>query len=284
MDLYYAVGGGLGHLTRARAFLHTLGIERNSAILTASGYSCDKRITENIQIIKLSESYARDKFAYSNFLFDTIQKHQPANFYIDSFPAGILGEFSNFDFGRTNVIYIARLLKWACYAPLLKKNYRADFKTTFVLETLSGGHYDFVKKNSRSIEKIKLIYPTAATIPENAGKILNDIKPFWLIVHSGDMSEKTELVRYADDMRNIERADVILVLASPERIEIDIPDLIQADIYPAAMLFVSAGRIFTACGFNAMNQLEIFREKHFFLPFERRFDDQFERAARHRKI
>lgn len=55
---------------------------------------------------------------------------------------------------------------------------------------------------------------------------------------------------------------------------------IQKDIYPASMLFESAERIFTACGFNVMKQTEHFRERHFFISFERRYDDQFKRAAR----
>jgi hypothetical protein len=43
-----------------------------------------------------------------------------------------------------------------------------------------------------------------------------------------------------------------------------------------------ASRIVTACGFNVMRQTEPYRDRHTFLPFPRRYDDQFTRAARRR--
>ena len=85
-------------------------------------------------------------------------------------------------------------------------------------------------------------------------------------------------------MREIERAEINLLLASPQKLNLKLPCFYQTNIYPASTLFESAERIFTACGFNAMKQTELFREKHFFIPFERRYDDQFKRAARIKQI
>ena len=56
----------------------------------------------------------------------------------------------------------------------------------------------------------------------------------------------------------------------------------KKDLFPASYLFESAEQIVSACGFNIMRQTETFKEKHQFLPFWRRFDDQFLRASRRR--
>jgi hypothetical protein len=42
--------------------------------------------------------------------------------------------------------------------------------------------------------------------------------------------------------------------------------------------------IITGCGFNAMRQTLPYRERHRFIPFPRRYDDQFLRAARRREM
>jgi hypothetical protein len=58
--------------------------------------------------------------------------------------------------------------------------------------------------------------------------------------------------------------------------------VIYGNLYPATPLLPLADRILTACGFNVMRQTAAYRQQHRFLPFPRRFDDQFLRAARHR--
>ena len=87
-------------------------------------------------------------------------------------------------------------------------------------------------------------------------------------------------------MREIEKVDVNLILISPDNLSVQKsvqkPNLFHFDIYPASVLFEQADKIFTACGFNAMQQTKDFRNKHHFIPFERRYDDQFERAKRFR--
>jgi len=42
--VYYAIGGGLGHLVRARAVLHTLGVA-DAVLVTASPFAKDARVT-----------------------------------------------------------------------------------------------------------------------------------------------------------------------------------------------------------------------------------------------
>ena len=273
MNLYYANGGGLGHLTRARAFLHQHKIESETAILTSSKFAADKRIVGNLKIIEIDECFAQNTEEYRDFLQKFFTENSIEKFYLDSFPAGLVGEFADFDFEQTEIFYIARLLRWKNYSHLLNEK-TPHFKKTFVLETLEKDHRKLIENCSEEIINFDLIYPDFESSDKPlAEKIIAENSPFWLIVHAGNEDETRELLAYSEEMREIEKAKVNLILISPNKLNEN-----SFDIYPASMLFPFAERIFTAGGFNAIKQTEQFRSKHFFLPFERRFDDQFARA------
>ena len=55
MLLYYALGGGLGHLVRARAFLHTLGLDGEAALFTSSRFASDPRVTGGLRVVRVPE-------------------------------------------------------------------------------------------------------------------------------------------------------------------------------------------------------------------------------------
>ncbi len=66
------------------------------------------------------------------------------------------------------------------------------------------------------------------------------------------------------------------------KIEAKTQGKIKAELYPAAQLFPAASRIISAAGFNVMLETEAWRAKHDVVPFARKFDDQYRRAARRR--
>ncbi|MEZ5429461.1 MAG: hypothetical protein R2747_24670, partial [Pyrinomonadaceae bacterium] len=103
MNLYYANGGGLGHLTRARAFLHQLGLERETAVLTASEFARDRRVRGDLRIIAIERDLARKKRDYQIFLQNVFAENRFEKVFLDSFPAGLVGEFSHFDFGKAEL-------------------------------------------------------------------------------------------------------------------------------------------------------------------------------------
>ena len=111
---------------------------------------------------------------------------------------------------------------------------------------------------------------------------------FWLVAHAGPPDELAELVAYARDLQRIARDPAALVVAAPPTpggrspaLE-DSGELLSVDLYPASPLFARAARVVSACGFNVMRQMEPHADRHSFLPFQRRYDDQFARAARRR--
>jgi hypothetical protein len=99
---------------------------------------------------------------------------------------------------------------------------------------------------------------------------------FSLIVHSGPEEEVRELVAYA---RELTTGRVLVAT----RCDLTLPNGFERiDAYPVTHLFSHATRIISAAGFNVMLETEPYRDKHHVVPFARRFDDQFARAAQRR--
>lgn len=280
MNIYYAIGGGLGHLTRARAFLRQMDIEKATAILTASKFAADKRVVGEIEIILLEKDLDKEKELFRFFLRRTLEKLNCEILYLDAFPFGILGELLEIELEGIEVNYVARLLKPdAC--PNADVSPSKKFATTFVVEELSAKHLEFINRNSLKTESLDLKYESLETGDQKLKiEIVRNHSPFWLIVHAGSASETNELIEYAKEIRGIEKANVELVLVSPN----DFGFENTYDFYPACDLFPHAEKIFSACGSNIIKQTEKFREKHLFVPFERQFDDQFLRAKIVREI
>ena len=105
----------------------------------------------------------------------------------------------------------------------------------------------------------------------------------WLVVHSGPPAETAELVAYAREVAELDGVRPRLTVVTPIRPHGLPPDVAHLDLYPAWPLFARAERIVTAAGCNVMRQLAPWPERHRVLPFPRRFDDQFTRAARVRE-
>jgi hypothetical protein len=318
MIIYYAAGGGLGHLTRARAVLHTLGCKGHIALLTASGFASDKRVVGDAEIIEIPQTFASDFEGYRAWLREIFAQYQPAEIYLDTFPAGILGEFCDFEFpANARLIHLARLLKWKHYSRQIQGR-APEFASTYVLEPLMAEHEAYLQKHAEAITPLLLQDPphdlndelkkAAIAImrssvvellvphPQASDQAPAVRRPLWLIVHSGAATEIDQLIAYTIEMSRLEEIVPRLVLIAPEVMEqiqeqaFDSRQPIadggfktrveRFDFYPATAFFPVADKIITACGFNIMRQTEGYKEKHRFMPFERRFDNQFLRAAR----
>jgi hypothetical protein len=283
--LYYAMGGGLGHLTRARAFLHTLGIAEPVTLLTASPFAADRRVTGDAAVLTVPLALAADATAYRAWLRATLDRLAPSAIYLDAFPAGITGEWCDLPLpAGTPVYHLARLLRWDEYARQLR-GAPPPLALTYLLEPLAAEHERWLWQHSRDLLPLALTDPPApagAALARLRERLAAGGRPLWLIVHAGPPGEIVELAAYAGEVRRMEGVAPRLVIVAPGR-PVGLPPAVeQVDFYPATLLFPLADRIFTAAGFNAMRQTEVYREKHRFLPFARRFDDQFRRAARRR--
>jgi hypothetical protein len=204
------------------------------------------------------------------------KRFQPDELFIDAFPRGIVGEFSNLKFDpKLKINYVARLLNWTSYNAYLKGR-GPYFDKTFILEPLEHSHLEWIKNNSTQIiENFKLNYPVDGVDAEMIENIIMRHSPFWIIVHSEPNKEIEYLISYAEQLREYEMAKVDLLLITPQKNFK--AKIFCYDVYPVTPLFEHAEKIITTCGFNILQQTQLVRHKLHCIPFKRRFDNQFAR-------
>ncbi len=273
--LYYALGGGLGHVTRASAFLHQQGLADHALILSASEYLDDTRITAGITSVRVPNHLQHSPNQLRDWLTDCIADQQPTLICIDSFPGGILGELCGLPaLADIPLWHVARLLRWADYSALLTAS-PPHFAKSWTLEPLHAAHADFVRQHSDVVCCLQLEPPS-----KMAAGPASPVDRYWLVLHSGPTEEVAQLLTYTADIRTVERVSVTIVIASRQPPS-PLPDAcICMDAYPANTLIEHAERVFSAAGFNVMRDTALVRDRQRILPFPRRFDDQFERARR----
>jgi hypothetical protein len=237
MIVYYAVGGGLGHLVRATRVIAKLGID--AVIATASPYA--ERVCTNF--IRVPQSLENDLHAHREW----IRELKAERIIADTFPGGIQGELCGLD---VPVDCVARLLRWDAYRAAVPFEL-PRIGTTYVVEELTHAPLG-------NVVPLDLSLPIVETVEQNED---------WLVVHSGPDEEVRELVAFAKELGKSKELRVIS----------------GAEVWPAAPLCPAAAKIITAAGFNVMLETEQWRAKHGIVPFARRFDDQFVRAARRKK-
>ncbi len=259
--VYYAVGGGLGHLARARRVLRELDIE---GLIVTSCDGGDVRVTESDDMAVVIGS--------------------PDRLIVDTFPFGIRHELK---LTAPRVDYVARRLKLREYA-LDCGGLPPLFHTTYVVEELEPEHEEWIRGNSANVLPLHLP-PEGRRDPSTALRAGagttrggatrgGTTRREWLIVHSGPAEEVYELIAYTQELmlrRNEQRRVLVAT-----RADVSLPDGFErvqnAD-------YESAERIISAAGFNVMLETEPWRGKHHIIPFPRRFDDQFARAARRKR-
>jgi len=277
MILVYALGGGLGHLVRARAFLHTLGMEGDAAILTASHHASDPRVIGGIEALAIPRELERDPVACRAWIAALLEKRRPDIFCIDAFPCGIVGELGGATLPHAGETWhLARLLRWDEYARHATDAPRLD--VTWRLEPLHDEHERWLREASAEVRDLELVDPPGVEAPPPA---LPD--DYWLVVHSGPASEVEELASYAEDLRAAERSRAPIVVATSEPPESLPAGAIVVSPFPASALFAKAARIVSAAGFNVVRQARPYLDKQIVMPLPRRYDDQFERARRLRR-
>lgn len=275
MVLYYALGGGLGHLTRARRVLTALGSSDEATLLTASRYAGDPRVTGGLPVVDVPRRLGYDRVAFRRWLAGTLRELAPDELIVDSFPGGILGELCGCDLPPARLL--ARRLRWPAYRRRLPGPL-PRYEVAHVIEPLSGLYRDALASIAPRPEPLSLA--PAARGPLDDTRL--DDEPHIAVVHSGPDDELGELIDLAHELRRGARTRVVVV--SPHRPtaaarwrHVD-PSARWRDVYPVAPHLHHAELIVTAAGWGAMQDTEHVRDRHRFVPFPRALDDQFARA------
>jgi hypothetical protein len=270
MILYYAPGGGLGHLTRGRRVLETLGLTGDATFVTASRYADDARVTGGAPVLALPARLEGDVAAHRQWLREIAVNADRV--IVDTFPAGIQGELSSPDAPLPRMDLVARSLRWDSYrgtvdAPL------PHFDTVWTIEPLEPAHEAALRGRATKWVALELCVPSAPSRP---------MSDYWLIVHSGPEDEVRELVGHAAELQRVEQSRQRVLVAT--RCTIDLPGGFElVDAYPVTQLLAGATRIISGAGYNVMLETSRWSSKHHAVPFPRPFDDQYARARRRRE-
>lgn len=281
MNLYYAFGGGLGHLTRAAAFIYSLGFHQDQFIIISSSEYAEI-VFKKHQIIKISEDYYSKPFELRFLIEKYIKELHIDNFYIDSFPVGIAGELNGLRTKGCKINYIARYLKWNNYYPYIES--ALYFDNTFIVDFLAIEQLAFVNETSKNIRHLNLREPPTKNynfVEKILAKLTGNI---WLIAHCGNLNEIKTLYSHSKEIAGLlKNTPKYLIISQLENIAID-SGVQYLKYFPASDFFPFVDRIFTACGYNTMRQTLQYSNKHICIPFERRFDDQYMRARQRQNI
>ena len=170
MIVYYAPGGGLGHLTRGLRVLAKLQLD--ATIVTTSPHA--ERVCRSF--IRVPRHLENDRIAHRDWL----RALGAERIIADAFPGGIQGELCGLD---VPIDYVARLLRWDAYRAAVPFAL-PEIGTTYVVEELT--HAPFGKA-----VPLDLSLPFVEAVEE---------EPYWLVVHSGPEEEVRELVAYAREL------------------------------------------------------------------------------------
>jgi hypothetical protein len=273
------MGGGLGHLVRARAFVHSVGFEGRVTLITSSALARDPRVAPGVDVVVAPEELDRQPSDFRSWLFRQLEQVAADRLCLDTFPAGILGELAAGWSQGLKLWHVARRLRWENYAPRLREvrarqpsEPELRFDQCWQVEALHPEQQAFLEQHCDEITPLDLRDPPA---PNSAP--LRE-RSYWLVVHSGPSEEVADLVEHALEMRAIERAQAPIYVATQCQPRFEHPEASTIDVFPATPYFEGAERLVTAAGFNVLRQTQAYRHKQTIIPMPRRYDDQCERA------
>jgi hypothetical protein len=284
MILYYAPGGGYGHVCRGLKVLAACE-PKETAVIICSPNSVPEETFPCVTLLPIPRNTKEDIAIYRTWLYGRLERLQPERIYIDTFPAGLVGELLYCpDVAAYQLLYVARRMQWSMYAAVARRC-PFIFSGAYLVEPLEEPHRLYTVSSSKKCAVLELpqLQSPVPPGPEDFPVQMDRSLPLWGIVHSGVAMEVETLLNYAQQAAGMENRVVQRLLISPEKPEQLSRDVSWMSCFPACKLYPFFNRIFTGCGFNAMHETIPFRKKHRWIPFERRFDNQFWRATYHKR-
>lgn len=264
MIAFYVQGGGLGHLARTEKLIYTLGLKTDEFLIITPSQFC--HYFPQFTFVHLAWDDAI--ISWQETISKTFVESDITHCYVDAFPLGINGELIPIynDFKNISFTYVARILKWEKYISSLSPFKKPFFQESLLLETLYDSHKNWIKQTSEKVTQLSL---KQLPLPELTMTLQ---EPYELIVHSGGKKDVLALCDFVQKQR-LSRNSIYVFT------QVDLPIMpanfsLKKDVYRVGSAFAKAEKIYTAGGFNLMNELKEYRNKHVAIPLERMYDDQ----------
>ena len=280
---FYALGGGFGHLTRVKTFIENIQFQCPYKIISTNENAY--KFFNRDEVIFIPPNQAETVESLRIELLKMLGEYDFSEFYLDTFPCGILGELDNSMFRDVSLNYLARRLQWKEYSDLFPQAIDIQFDKIYVFEQLEAKHGLFLAKSNQKIENFKLDYSwmSSAQSEQTIGNRIVEWKAeIWLIVHTSDQEETQLLISHAQDIAEIEGKKPKLIILTNQEIQTPKSAILLLNENPIDW-FPHASRIFSGAGFNTFYQLKDYREIYECIPFPRKWDDQFWRATSEHK-
>ena len=290
MIAFYSNGAGLGHLSRTLKVIQALNIQAPCMIISNSVFiNKNKQFsalnkychTRNIELISQPLQEQDDKVIFLQKFMALLIKKQVNELYIDCFPVGIYGELNGLtaQIPHITAYLLARVIKWSQYRYLIESD--NHFYAAYNVEVLPQLQHDYYLQHSKKVTHL----PLKNLLLDQTEPLPSVAPPYCLIVHSGSLDEISQLIDYTLQKLRFSGLNYSIVLATPWSVpkHYNYLNLKIIHCYPLTHWLQSAAIIITAAGFNLMNEIQQLTAKHWVLPFDRKYDDQFTRLALSKK-
>jgi hypothetical protein len=257
--LYYAMGGGLGHLSRTLSILrHMPDKPEPIRILTSSSLTPMVIPHSTFPVDFVASEIQRSRSAYYDYLVEYIRRYNISSIILDAFPWGIIGEWMDIGQGIPRYL-IARQLKWNAYCDRVDHKKSAFPPETLIIEPIEDDYHSIIKNESSVAYLDEPIFYDADN-SESHDKCL--------VIHTGDELEREILANFAR---------VKMVEYDISEIDMIFPN---HGIFPAERIISKYKYIVSGAGYNmaALSSQSAGKRRHFLLPFNRRFDNQHARV------
>lgn len=261
MILFYALGGGWGHLKRVSVFARNYGV-KDLKVLTASPVAF--HLFKEDQVVLVDRKFEKDPVGFAGFLDQLIRDAQPERMIVDVFPNGILGELQ-FLGSSLPMDLLCRHMKWEAYSQKAVSGVHYD--KAYILEELHPDQATYLNEICSELREIGLEYPE---LPMETDPF--SYHPAWLIVHGSSGAELKQLIDGAVGMAQ-KQVNMPKIYVCSDR-DPSIQGITYLGPMEASRYLRFADRIFTGAGFNIMQETIRYRDKQVILPFPRRYDDQ----------
>jgi hypothetical protein len=178
MILCYALGGGLGHVARSRALLHTLGEAGGGrgagldgepvTVLVSSPLALDSRALGSWTAMPAPDGAAASATALGAWVEEAVARLKPRAVYVDAFAGGVLGELCGMAWPPgVELCHTARRLRWQRYRRRLGGGPLPVYRRTHVVEPLEEEHRATLAACSAELAEVAVVDPPERPMPRS---------------------------------------------------------------------------------------------------------------------
>lgn len=282
MILYYALGGGYGHFIRAVDFLYTVFPKEKALILCSQiPKGAREQIPHKIEQVKDFTDSENQKNEWIAQLEKIISENNVNHLILDTFPIGIFNELEDTDLTAVKVSHVARYIKPKAFNTIWENHFDIQFETTFFVEEVSGMQAEVLQAASKKSQDIDLQlfdynkddFISKILQPTDSEKIL--------VVHSGNADELEVLLNFAKDLNGQLPKSASVFCISPNTLNEN--NIVVLPVFPAHAYYHLFDYVVSGAGFNSVRFAHLAQKKSYFIPFERKYDDQFWRLHQFRQ-